>query len=105
MISTIASIHSATGYANGGIVPHAASGYFVGGHNYSGDVTPVMANAGELILNRAEQGNLASQLENGAAQNLNLDAVITGEQIRLVLNNNSRRRGKGEYVTSKKRKS
>ena len=92
-------------FANGGIVPHAANGYFVGGHNYSGDVTPVMANAGELILNRAEQGNLASQLEGGASQNLKLDAVITGEDIRLVLNNNSRRRGKGEYVTSKKRKS
>ena len=91
-------------FANGGIVPHAASGYFVGGNNYSGDVTPIMANAGELILNKAQQGNLASQLEGGAFQNLKLDAVISGEQIRLVLNNNGRRTGRGEYVQSTRRR-
>ena len=90
-------------FANGGVV-HAAGG-IVAGNTYSGDQIPAMLNAGEVVLNRAQVGNLASQLENGASQNLNLDAVITGEQIRLVLNNNSRRRGKGEYVTSKIRKS
>ena len=88
-------------WANGGVV-HAAGGY-VGGNNYSGDMVPALLNSGELVLNRAQQGNLASQLENGASQNMKLDAVITGEQIRMVLNNNGRRTGRGEYVTSNRR--
>jgi hypothetical protein len=90
-------------FANGGVV-HAAGG-IVAGNTYSGDQIPAMLNAGEVVLNRAQAGNLASQLENGASQNMQLEATVTGEQIRFVLNNNSRRRGKGEYVTSKKRKS
>jgi hypothetical protein len=57
--------------------------------------------SGELILNRAQQDSVARQLTNGIGGNLQLSAVVTGEQIRLALNNNSRRRGKGEYVTSK----
>lgn len=89
-------------FANGGIVPHAAKGYYVPGNRPSGDTTLIRANAGELILNRAAQGNLASQLEGGAGLgDLNLSAVIRGEQIRLVLNNNGRRTGRGEYVQSK----
>lgn len=89
-------------FAKGGIVPHAAKGYYVPGNRPSGDTTLIRANAGELILNRAAQGNLASQLEGGAGLgDLNLSAVIRGEQIRLVLNNNGRRTGRGEYVQSK----
>lgn len=88
-------------FATGGIVPHAAGGYFVGGTHFSGDVTPIMANAGELVLNKAQQGNLASQLQGGGMQNLNLTATIKGEQIRLALNNNGRRTGRGEYVQSR----
>lgn len=91
-------------FAKGGIVPHAAKGYYVPGNRPSGDTTLIRANAGELILNRAAQGNLASQLEGGAGLgDLNLSAVIRGEQIRLVLNNNGRRTGRGEYVQSTKR--
>ena len=88
------------GFARGGIVPHAANGYYVPGKKYSGDATPIMANAGELILNKAAQGNLVSMLGGGGLQDLNLSAIITGEQIRLVLNNNGRRTGRGEYVTT-----
>ena len=88
------------GFARGGIVPHAANGYYVPGNKYSGDATPIMANAGELILNKAAQGNLVSMLGGGGLQDLNLSAIITGEQIRLVLNNNGRRTGRGEYVTT-----
>jgi hypothetical protein len=43
-------------------------------------------------------GNLASQLEGNGLGNLNLSATISGEQIRLALNNNGRRTGRGEYV-------
>ena len=88
-------------FATGGTIPHANSGYFVGGTHFSGDVTPIMANAGELVLNKAQQGNLANQLQGGGMQNLNLTATIKGEQIRLALNNNGRRTGRGEYVQSR----
>jgi len=88
-------------FATGGTIPHANSGYFVGGTHFSGDVTPIMANAGELVLNKAQQGNLANQLQGGGIGDLNLTATIKGEQIRLALNNNGRRTGRGEYVQSR----
>lgn len=87
-------------WANGGVV-HAAGG-IVAGNTYSGDQIPSMLNAGEVVLNQAQAGNLASQLQ-GNSGHMQLETTITGEQIRLVLNNNSRRRGKGEYVTSNRR--
>jgi hypothetical protein len=94
MIAMINSIHSATGFANGGIVPgNSLSGDNLSTANYG-------INSGELILNKAQQGNLASSLQGSGFSNLNLTATISGEQIRLALNNNSRRRGRGEYVTS-----
>lgn len=94
MISTISAIKSATAgsYAEGGIVP---------GNSFSGDRLQANVNSGELILNRAQQDNVARQLTNGIGGNLQLSAVVTGEQIRLALNNNSRRIGRGEYVTTK----
>ena len=89
--------------AGGGIVPHAAGGYLIGGNNYSGDnifAGHAWVNSGELVLNKAQQGNLASQLEGGGMGAMQLSAIITGEQLRLVLNNNGRRTGRGEYVTT-----
>ena len=91
--------------ANGGIVPKAAGGRFIGGNSMSGDnifAGNAWVNSGELVLNKAEQGNLASQLEGGGMQNLQLDAIIGAESIRLVLNNNGRRTGRGEYVQSRR---
>lgn len=90
------------GYARSGIVPHAANGYFVPGNHYSNDVTPVMANAGELILNKAAQGNLASQLNGGGLGNLHLETIVSGRDLRIVLNNEAQGRLKGKYVTSNK---
>ena len=84
-------------FANGGVV-HAAGGT-VTGNTYSGDQIPALLNAGEVVLNRAQTGNLASQLEGGVGA-MQLSAIITGEQLRLVLNNNGRRTGRGEYVTT-----
>ena len=76
MITTIASIHSATGYAQGGIVK---------GNSYSGDNIyggpDAMVNAGELVLTKAQQGNLASQLQEGGMRNLNLSGRIRGTDI------------------------
>ena len=72
MITTIASIHQATGYAQGGMVE---------GNTYSGDQIPAMLNAGEVVLNRAQQGNLASQLEGGGMRNMNISGRIRGTDI------------------------
>ena len=90
-------------FARGGIVPHAANGYFIGGGRFSGDTTPIMANAGELVLNRAQQGVLAASLDGGSMQNLQLEARISGEDLIMAINNNSDRRGYGEYATTKNR--
>ena len=117
-------------FAHGGIVPHAANGYYVPGTHASGDVTPILANAGELVLNKSSQNNLANELKGaealvqtidryqtsimrgsqynygtptiggGMLGNMKLETMITGEQIRLVLNNNGRRTGRGEYITT-----
>lgn len=89
-------------FAMGGIVRQAAGG-MLAGHHYSGDNVPVLVNSGELILNRAQQGNIASQLTNSGIGNIQLEAVIEGEDIRLAVRNANRRRGRGEYVTTKTR--
>ena len=98
-------------FAGGGVVGRAASGLLVGS-NMSGDNLrmPVGGscgdyigiNDGELILNKAQQSSLALSLEGGGLQNLELDTFISGEDIRIVLNNNGRRTGRGEYVQSRK---
>lgn len=84
--------------ARGGVV-HAAGGYQVPGNNYSGDMVPAMLNSGELVLNKAQQGNLASQLSGSGLQNLHLEASVHGEQIVLAVNNTMKRKNKGELAT------
>lgn len=91
MVAIISTIHSATGYATGGEIK---------GNTYSGDQIPIMANAGEIILNRSQQASIASQIQGNGLSGLQLEAVVYGEQLRFVLNSNGRRTGRGEYVTS-----
>ena len=104
MTSAISAIHSATGFANGGVVQPSmkryATGGLIEGTHYSGDMQLARVNAGETILTRAQAGNVVSQLNGSGLNNLNLTATISGEQIRLALNNNGRRTGRGEYVTT-----
>jgi len=88
------------GMARGGVVPHAANGYYVPGNSFSGDNTLIAANAGELILSKSAQGNLASMLNNGGLGNLHLETYLDGRAIRIVLNNESQGRLKGKYVTT-----
>ena len=100
MIATIASIRSATRHASGGIV---------GGNSPSGDNllmsttgVPALVNSGELVLNRAQQGNLASQLEQGVAAQSGRTPYVSGEAIYLGLSNYLRGHGYGEIVTTRR---
>lgn len=100
-------MNSATGiipfFAAGGVVPHAAGGYYVGGNSYSGDTTPILANAGELILNKASQASLAAMLtsEDGGGGAGGTQPYVSGEQIYIGLTNFLRRSGRGELITSR----
>ena len=87
--------------ARGGVV-HAAGGYQVPGNRMSGDQVPAMLNSGELVLNKFQQQVLAANLQSGGLQGLHLEASVHAEQIRLALNNNGKRTGRGELVTWKR---
>lgn len=102
-IQAIAGADAIIPFARGGIVPHAANGYFVPGTHASGDVTHIMANAGELILNKSSQNNLASMITEAESRGRggNGLARVSGEQIWIALNAYTRRSGKGELVTWK----
>lgn len=97
MMSTISAIHSATGYAQGGVVK---------GSSYSGDNMMFGGdglyglNAGEVVLTKAMQGNLASQLqESGGGGGGVQVARISGEQIYVALDRYLKRSGRGELLT------
>lgn len=99
MIGVIASIKSVTkgGFANGGIVP---------GSSYSGDnlrTSDYGINSGELILNRAQQGSIASQLQGTAQQTVMVEGRISGKDILLSANNTNRAAGgsRGYYTKVK----
>lgn len=83
--------------AGGGVV-RAASG-FVSGNNFSGDMVPALLNSGEVVLNRAQQGNLVSQLSESQRTRGPQLAQVSGEQIYIAMTNYLRRSGKGEMVT------
>ena len=91
LAATISSLHSATGYAEGGVVQ---------GNTYSGDQIPAMLNAGEVVLNKAMTNNLASSIqESERGGGSYKPSYISGEQIWLVLNHYTKRSGKGEIAT------
>ena len=99
MATTISTIHSLTGFAEGGIVK---------GNSYSGD--NIMANggdiglnAGELVLNRAQTNSLYAQMsDQDGGGGLNVTGVLRGENIFLSANRYAKRSGKGELVTWKR---
>lgn len=86
-------------FANGGIVPHAANGYLIPGNSFSGDVTPVLANAGEVILSKSQQNALVNQMQSNEAGG-SMQPFVNGEQIFIGMNNTSKRMGRGEIVTT-----
>lgn len=93
MISTITAIHSATGYAQGGIVK---------GTSYSGDNIyggpDAMVNAGELVLSKAQQGNLATQLQSSGFGG-RLVARLKGRDLLLSIDRELAATGKGQLLT------
>ena len=102
-IMTGVKVAAAAAMAWGGIVPRAAQGYAVPGNHYSGDTTPILANAGELVLNRAQQGNLASQLQDNRQESESAGSkpYVSGQEIFLGTNNYLKGAGYGELVTTK----
>ena len=94
LISTVSSIHKITRYAQGGIVQ---------GNTFSGDqVGPVMLDAGEVVLNRSQVGNLAAQLEESRiGGDGGSHPYVSGELIYLGMNNYLKRSGRGEIITSR----
>jgi hypothetical protein len=96
MVSTIASIHQATGYANGGIVK---------GNSYSGDNMMFGGdglyglNAGELVLTKAQQSNLANSLQSNGGNTVRVVGKIAGKDLFICAENWAKSVGKGEFVT------
>ena len=98
MATTIATIHSLTGYAEGGMIK---------GNSYSGDNIGgivdgsqlVGLNAGELVLNKAQQATLAQNLQSNGDGDMRVVGEIQGEKIVLVANRYFKRTGQGEIVT------
>ena len=98
MVATISSIHSATGYAKGGIVE---------GNSYSGDNMMFGGdglyglNAGELVLTKAQQNNLAQTLSGNGMGNINVSGRISGTDILLSADRAAQASGRGQLVTWK----
>lgn len=93
-LATVMTVNTASKFipffSHGGIA-RAANG-FIGGNSYSGDFLPVAVNSGELILNRAQQGNLASQLSGGAMGAIEVFGRVSGEDLEIVGRRRNRRR-------------
>lgn len=88
LIATIASIKNASrGYSEGGKIKGAHS---------TGDMIPIMANAGEIVLNAGQQRNIAASLAGG--QGGTVDLALRGDQIVGCINNYGRGHGLGKIV-------
>ncbi len=93
MAAMIASIHSATGMAEGGIVQ---------GSTTMGDRIVTRLNAGEMVLNRKQQSNLFNALDNGISESRNdgpsvSTVKIKGDDIYLSMHNYYKRTKKSPF--------
>ncbi|MGX8698219.1 MAG: hypothetical protein ACSW8D_17700, partial [Prevotella sp.] len=97
LATTISTVHSLTGYAEGGIVK---------GNSYSGDNVPALVdgsqmvglNAGEVVLTAAQTNNLAAGIQNGGSR-IQVVGKLSGEQLFICAERWAKRTGKGEFVT------
>lgn len=96
MVGTIAAIKNATqGFADGGMVE---------GNSYSGDNIVARLNSGEGVLTAAGVRNAQAMASNtNPMGGMQLEALVSGESLRLVLANNASRRGgsRGQYAITK----
>ena len=95
MISTISAIKSATAgsFAEGGIVP---------GNSMSGDGLLARVNSQEMILNVAQQQNVAAALQQGAAnRTIKVIGKISGRDILLSADRTGKTLGYGELMFGK----
>ena len=98
LATTISTVHSLTGYAEGGIVK---------GNSYSGDNVGglvdgsqfVGLNAGELVLTKAQQSNLANSLQSNGGNTVRVVGKIAGKDLFICAENWAKSVGKGEFVT------
>jgi hypothetical protein len=92
LATTISTVHSLTGFANGGIV---------GGNSYSGDnvfAGNAMVNSGELILNHAQQNAVASELQSGPRA-IQVTGRLRGSDIVLSIDRELQQSGRGQLLT------
>ena len=100
MATTIATIHSLTGYASGGVIK---------GNSYSGDNIMGMVdggglvglNAGEIVLNKAQTANVANELTNNQPRAMRVNGRISGHDIVLAADRSLAQEGKGHILTWK----
>lgn len=97
MATTISQIHASTGYAQGGMIK---------GNSYSGDNIGgvvdgsqlVGLNAGEIVLNQAQQSNVAHGLQGGAFGGMHLTARLDGKDLLLSIDRTGQTLGYGQLV-------
>jgi hypothetical protein len=95
--TTISTIHSLTGYAEGGMIK---------GNSYSGDNIGglvdgsqfVGLNAGEIVLNQAQTSNVANALKGGSMSNMHLTARLDGKDLLLSIDRTGQTMGYGQLV-------
>lgn len=98
LATTISTVHSLTGYAQGGIVE---------GNSYSGDNMMFGGdglyglNAGELVLTKAQQNSLAQTLSGNGLGNINVTGRLNGTDILLSADRAAQASGRGQLVTWK----
>jgi hypothetical protein len=98
MATAISTVHSLTGYAQGGIVE---------GNSYSGDNMMFGGdglyglNAGEVVLTKSMQNNLANTLQGNGLGNINVIGRLSGTDILLSADRAAQATGRGQLVTWK----
>ena len=72
--------------------------------NYGFDAVPSLLTSGEIVMNRAQQGNIASQLSESRFDigGSSASSYVRGEDVFLGVNNFLKRSGRGEIVTSRR---
>ena len=62
-------------FNKGGIVPKFDGGGMIPGNSFNGDRVPILANSGEMILNKSQQANLFDQI-NGSGESGDTNSIV-----------------------------